>query len=345
MKQFANLDILRTVAVLCVAFSHLYFFWGGPTRHVTLVHNAGVGGVVFFFVHTSLVLFYSMDRSAPCGMVRKFYIRRFFRIFPLCWACIAFVLGTGLTDAPYSQLSEKGVLINLFLVQNIVRVGSVVGPLWSLPWEVQMYVILPFLFLFIKRKNTLWIPLTLWVLSTVAAILSTSPSMPRQFHALVFIPMFIGGMVAYQASKIEPKRISGVWWILIVPAFVILRLLLLRGELIDSQWNTFINAAICLALGLAIPAFKDVKGHTVVTIAHNMAKYSYGIYLFHVPMLVLWFGLLGNLPKIIKLIAWIGSTALISYVCHHTIEKPLMHLGKMLTRDRVTALRSTPTCG
>ena len=344
MKQFVNLDVLRAVAVLCVALSHLYFFWGGPIRHVTLVHNAGVGGVVIFFVHTSLVLFYSMHRSTSRGMVRNFYIRRFFRIYPLCWACIVFVLVTRLTDTPEFYFGVKGVLVNLFLVQNIIRVGSIVGPLWSLPWEVQMYVALPFLFLLIQRRNTLWIPLALWALSTAAAVLLTAPGMPEQFHALVFIPMFIGGMVAYQAGKIERRCVSGVWWLLLVPAFVVLRLLLLRGDSIDSQWNTFVNAAICLALGLSIPVFKDITGRPIVAVAHNLAKYSYGIYLFHVPMLVLCFGHLGLLPKAIKLIAWIAATALISYVSHNTIEKPLMRLGKKLTKTPPTAALSAPAC-
>ena len=41
--------------------------------------------MLLFFVHTSLVLMYSMQRSPLRGgaLFRDFYIRRFFRIYPL----------------------------------------------------------------------------------------------------------------------------------------------------------------------------------------------------------------------------------------------------------------------
>jgi len=157
VMQSANLDLLRTYAVVCVAVSHLLLQGIGiPAAYRDFVHNLGVGGVLFFFVHTSLVLFYSMERSQQGGRVIDFYIRRFFRIYPLCWVAIGLVLLTGLTDKAENIVGhgKLGILANFALLQNLPRDHSVLGPLWSLPWEVQMYLILPFLFLLIVNKTS-----------------------------------------------------------------------------------------------------------------------------------------------------------------------------------------------
>jgi peptidoglycan/LPS O-acetylase OafA/YrhL len=44
---------------------------------------------------------------------------------------------------------------NLYLVQNLMKPGSIINVLWSLPCEVQMYVFLPFLFLWVRGKARL----------------------------------------------------------------------------------------------------------------------------------------------------------------------------------------------
>ena len=57
-----NLDVLRSMAVLMVLFDHL-------TRLYELgrFDDVGIFGVLVFFVHTSLVLMYSMQRSHLTG--------------------------------------------------------------------------------------------------------------------------------------------------------------------------------------------------------------------------------------------------------------------------------------
>src|ERR1017187_9066946 len=76
----ANLDLLPTFAVFL-------FLVNPPPRHYHYDRFDGIGifGVLLFFVHTSLVLMYSMRRSHLTGfaLVKDFYIRRFFRIYPL----------------------------------------------------------------------------------------------------------------------------------------------------------------------------------------------------------------------------------------------------------------------
>ena len=62
----ANLDILRSVAVTPVLLDHVLELWGArhgvPSFHVNFRRCIGRLGVLLFFVHTSLVLSFSLDR-------------------------------------------------------------------------------------------------------------------------------------------------------------------------------------------------------------------------------------------------------------------------------------------
>lgn len=328
-----NLDLLRSFAVLAVAISHLYYYCG-LSRFDVFVHNLGVGGVCFFFVHTSLVLLGSMDRAKASRLALTFYVRRAFRIYPLCWACIAFALATGLTNTAHEdivQMGWRGVLVNVLLLQNIIRVPDIVGPLWSLPWEVQMYLLLPVLFLLIKRYDRpLAIAFAMWFGATGFAIVATAFRTPRAFHVAVIPPMFMGGIVAFALlGKVHP-RIPSFTWLLAVPALLLLRCWMLEGDSIMSAHNVAVNAATCLLLGFAIPMFADIRTRWLIRSSHQVAKYSYGIYLFHVPSLVLVFGYFRPLPLVLKIAAFVVLTGTASVIAYHCIEHPLIDIGRRI---------------
>jgi peptidoglycan/LPS O-acetylase OafA/YrhL len=65
-SQSTNLDILRCTAVLLVVISHLYF--GNYTLAVM-----GRLGVLFFFVHTCLVLMFSLERQHARNGSRRLF--------------------------------------------------------------------------------------------------------------------------------------------------------------------------------------------------------------------------------------------------------------------------------
>jgi hypothetical protein len=66
--------------------------------------------------------------------------------------------------------------------------------------------------------------------------------------------------------------------------------------------------------------------------AQLIAKYSYGIYLLHVPALIFVMRFLPALPLTLKIAAFLALTALLSVACFHAIEHPLIQLGKHLTQ-------------
>ena len=352
--NYANLDLLRSLAVLSVVATHfwqqsnavhLWNFSDGTRRlffEVSL--NLSFTGVMFFFVHTCLVLMLSMHRAPDAHRWRNFLIRRAFRIYPLCWATILLVLATGLTDQPdgfLHTLGWRGIAANFLLVQNMFHKGAnsgVIAPLWSLPWEVQMYLLLPFFFNLFRRFDRFCVALGVWLGATVLMEVVALKSIPLHtyLHGTFYIPMFVGGMVAYRALVCEPaKQYRGmlpaaIWPFFILSLFALQCCLMGRSEL-RSAFGGGVDACICLLLGLAIPAFAQLRAKWIVIPTQQIAKYSYGIYLLHMPALIFVLRYLPGLPLALMVLAFLSLTVLLSYASFNLIEDPLIRVGKRLT--------------
>src|ERR1700753_2908150 len=94
-------------------------------------------GVLMFFVHTSLVLMFSLERSEARHTVhlfQDFYIRRAFRIYPLSgfFVLLAWIFAMPQTPGgPPGAPSTSQLWANLLLVQNIAGRKNLISPLWS----------------------------------------------------------------------------------------------------------------------------------------------------------------------------------------------------------------------
>jgi peptidoglycan/LPS O-acetylase OafA/YrhL len=315
-----NLDFLRSMAVLMVLFSHLApHFHLDPIGNVEF-GNLGVFGVLLFFVHTSLVLMYSMQRSGSTGidLAREFYIRRFFRIYPLSIVTVLAAVALHLHASTQGLAigSRPGALelfSNLLLIQNLTRSLPVVGPLWSLPIEVQMYVLLPFLFLW--RKRSLWRLIALWAVCAVLGhFVQTVPAL-GWFTLLLFVPNFLPGIIAFGLP--ENRTIPAYLW----PPFVLL--LVFVFVLSPGRQS---GAEACLLLGLALPRFKEITFRPLQLISNRIATYSYGLYLGH--EFFIWYALTRHHSWILFWLLWI----VVPVILYHGLEHPAIRFGTRLAK-------------
>ena len=310
-----NLDFLRSVAVLLVLTDHL-------TRHYHLgrFDSLGYFGVWIFFVHTSLVLMYSMQRSSLTGdgLFKDFYIRRFFRIYPLSvlavLTAVALQLHAGARGLAFGSRPSLGELTsNVLLIQNLTGSNSVVGPLWSLPYEVQMYLVLPFLFLW--RKRSVVSLLALWlVLGACGHFPEAHPSL-RWMSLLIYVPNFLPGVLA--ATLPERKTFPSYLW----PPFILLLI-----AVFFWKPTRLVGALLCLLLGSAIPRFRQITFRPVTWVSHRIATYSYGIYLGH--SFFIWFALTRHNNIILFSLMW----TLIPAVIYHFFEHPIIQLGRRVAK-------------
>src|SRR5258708_20853195 len=209
----ANLDFLRSVAVLLVLTQHLCRRM--HVDHIAWIATTALGlfGVLLFFVHTSLVLMRSMERSRMSRgpLLKNFYIRRLFRIYPLSILAVLVALALrldsdihGIAGLSTGALPGKLAIISqLLLVQNVMHVKSNLNVLWSLPFEVQMYLLLPFLFTWICGQRMFWPLMALWFGSVIAAAAQPHVAALNRVSILLFVPNFLAGLIAFTLPRVD----------------------------------------------------------------------------------------------------------------------------------------------
>lgn len=345
----ANLDLLRSVAVLAVMLDHLVPTWRYCGLEVSaallaLTAHIGQAGVIAFFVHTSLVLMESLHRlggGAPIGrgVVLRFYLRRVLRIYPLAVLVITGVIVADLPAMTWRDnppLTPQVVLANQWLVQNLVTGRSVLGPLWSLPYEVQMYVVLPGLYLLARHaRGPLW--LTALLATAVAGALVLGAFTGGRLNMAAYLPCFLCGVLAFALRQRGwgPRWSVWGWWGWLGALFGGYALVHLGADKPSAP----LGWALALALMAGILAFQDSRQPALNRATQVIARYSYGLYLLHVPVLWLLFHRWGVQSLAVGLLAYLVLTAAAAVVAYHLVEAPMVALGQRLTQPHA---RSAP---
>ena len=312
----ANLDLVRAVAVLCVFVAHFRDQYTGTGAHISWL--LGQLGVLIFFVHTSLVLMLSLERSARrlygTKLAADFYVRRFFRIYPLSVVCVTLAF-VGLVPTSPNAWQWPTYLTNLALTMNLTYSEEMWPVLWTLPLEVQMYVALPVLFLCLRGRALGW-AFAIWGLAAAAGVIQ--PHISNRLSIGQWAPCFVAGVVAWRLMRTVRPRVSGAWWPLVFAASWLVWAIAPRHGAEYHRW------VFCLTLGCLIPWFSDLRWPPLVAAARTVAKYSYGIYLSHYAVLGFAFSFQG--PWRWLILAGLGVLAPVAMF--HLIEQPMIDVGR-----------------
>jgi peptidoglycan/LPS O-acetylase OafA/YrhL len=346
-RDSANLDLLRSLAVGGVLADHIL------ENHAYLTETSfhpwdwylGRCGVLMFFVHTSLVLMMSLERSKTKvdrltlqTFVAPFYLRRIFRIYPLSLLCVAIVLGFQIPPnartPEFEPVGTVAIASNILLTQNLTYSPSLLAPMWSLPLEVQMYALLPFVFLFVGSGNSVKRAVLAWGVAIGVGL--AQPHVSGRLSVAQFGPCFLAGVLAYVVSKSRKPLLPSWLWPLSAAALV--GVYVLAEDFDRATIHSSTNAWLfCLLLGLVLPRFAEQTHQIVVVCSQFVAKYSYGIYLFHTLCLWIVFRKL-QLPASAG--AWVLFglfLVILSAGAYRIVENPMIVLGGKLAAQLASA--------
>jgi len=332
-----NLDFIRAMAVLIVVGSHLALFFGN--LHIGFLEPSLFGklGVVIFFVHSGIVNMLSIEKHVQkhgeYRLFRAFMIRRCFRIYPLSIFVVLVIFFTKLPAsrianfvATIGQHTNAELVPSLLLIQNFVRFDQILGPLWSLPYEVQLYCLFPMIYLALRRFSSPRALLLAWtILAAVDQVIAPRLAKHGYVGSFVVIPdllfyflLFLAGLCAYKEMQTS-RRVLPFWLLPALLAFMCVAWLL--------SYDYIKCIFLSLSLGLVLPHVQSCEISTLNRICGWVAKYSYGIYLLHDPAIWVGFDKLGNLPIVVRvstfLLATFGGSALI----YHALERPMILIG------------------
>jgi peptidoglycan/LPS O-acetylase OafA/YrhL/glycosyltransferase involved in cell wall biosynthesis len=327
-ERFAdnNFTALRLLLALMVVLGHFQLL-NGVASPPWPFEYAGAA-VDCFFVVSGYLVTNSFDRDSN---FRRFYIRRFFRIYPLYVAVVAAqTLTLGLLE-PSGLLANAGSLLRYFVVnaafanflQYDVGHGVLTGlinpslnpSLWTLKIEFGFYLILPFLWLMVRRYGT-GVLIGIFVLSASyyealrhAGHYELAKQLPGQLQ------FFVIGMAAYRfRDRLTLSASAGLG---LTIALALLFTALLRSH--PPVLYPLVVGAFVIVAALHAPRLR------------LRTDISYGVYLLHGPIIQL--SLLAGVyrPGWIGVLATVAATLLLAGIVERLIEAPGIALGKRLT--------------
>ena len=286
----------------------------------------GVVGVFVFFVISGFLVTQSFETT---GSPLRFAAKRALRIYPGLAACIlvcAFVLGALVTRLPLTAYLRSAGTYD-FLLNNLALniehnslpgvhftgygVGDIVnGPLWSLPCEVVMYLMV--LALGSLRLLRLWVLLPLLALGLGCLWFDTASS--DWFIGSVgwLLGFFVAGMILY---KLRGRRIFTGRIALIALAGLVASVPLHAFILLFPLFGAYL--VIYLALERRLP----------VIAAARFGDLSYGLYIYGWPVeQALLYVTNGALAWWQLFPLALAVSAALAFLSWHVVEKPALRL-------------------
>ncbi len=296
MKILPNLDVLRFVLATLVLMDHVHLLsntMGLPFYSDSPIFSKGMEAVYMFFTLSGFLIIrlIYLDKEKEHFSVRKFYIRRILRIFPLYYLIVLFgFLFYHLllpqfnfpTDNDY-KLTD-GILLTTFFLPNVFtssfEVGAIHQILWSIGIEEQFYIMIaPFSF-FINKN---WFLKALIILTGIYFLLFHFSGLEFLIkYKMVYFFLFFGGVISILAEK---NKLTFLSKYKIIPILIVVCTFLYYTTHIFTFENLFLtNLFAATLLGLFIHTISCNNSNVIIKneFVNYLGKISYGIYMYHV---------------------------------------------------------------
>ncbi|MCD9019791.1 acyltransferase family protein [Parachryseolinea silvisoli] len=338
-----NLDYLRGLAAIGIMLYHYMSGVFGDYESESFTGRLGVYGVSIFYVLSGLTLYYVYFKKMRPSRddIQDFYLKRFFRIYPLLWVVI---IATIVLSTKVPAVSK--IFLNLTGLFGFVKWDAAIGRgVWSIGNELVFYAFFPFFIYFSKHR-----PVIFWIFSAALLAvyiyfafytLTPDQSLTSQWYdytnPLNQVFLFLGGyLIGYLFSNTPVPNI--VCALLVVAGLALFCFYPVEGDRIQlvTGYNRVVFTVACFficfgffKLQVEVPAILD-KPLSV------FGESSYSIYLLHPLVYNVCGKALGRVieqPKGIGLM--VGSiviTLILSYISYEKFEKFFMKKARAFAR-------------
>jgi peptidoglycan/LPS O-acetylase OafA/YrhL len=364
LTWFPGLNGLRFLAAAMVVLMHIHNNMGisGLAQLPAWpILFKGLYAVSFFFVLSGFLITWLLLQEQQCShniSIKKFYLRRIFRIWPLYFIVVAAGLFFYWRLAPALHLAFEsdyprglGIALYAFFLANLMNslyhVGGMLHVTWSIAVEEQFYLFWAPLVKRCKRHLPALI-VTVTILSLAANMLNTlnvfhlGKGMQAFVGTLQFHYMGFGACFAWLLHKDRDRLLAlplfrkptlQYFCLLLIGAFFFLYKRNVLGELL-----------------LPIP-LACLYGWLIINVSSNpgrvlnldngalnyLGKISYGVYMYHMPVVY-------AIAFLFKRMAWTGPvgwyyfatyfavvfalTGALASASYYGLEKPLLRYSK-----------------
>lgn len=364
---FPGLYALRFIAAFAVIVTHIELYklkWNLTNLYDTpIIHETGGLGVDFFFVLSGFLITYLLffeEKKRGTISLKKFYLRRVFRIWPLYYLIVVvvfFILPfVNYPPVPGINIADDFVnrlLLFVFMLPNVSKSFYEFVPhggmCWSVGVEEQFYIFWPVILKFSKNKLKPLLIVTftfigLKILFVMYIKLFGSFPFSDGISKLLAMTrieiMGLGGIGAYLVftknsllNIIYSKSLQILCYVSILP------LILFFPKSIDDLIH-IVFGIIFLIIILNISTNKNTILRLENPIFTFLGKISYGLYMYHM-MIVGGFIYLVHkysffegfylLSNFLVYVLILGTTIIVSTISYYFFEKPFLDIKSKYT--------------
>jgi len=343
--RIPGLDGLRALSVAMVVVGHSLSQRGWPEWGWTALIKATIGndqlGVETFFVLSGLLITRLLMRevdSTSSHSLRRFYLRRAFRIFPAYYLFLSTILVLclrGAINVPRAELMGAA-----FYIWNYMPHAHnwFVAHTWSLCVEEQFYLLWPIALLLMGRQRAL--RFVIWILIaspgfrilTYLALPAFQPKLNVLFHTRIDA-IAVGCVIALLPRTPQGEALLNVVYRPVVRAGAALMIFA-----VIPVAKLMLGAKFFLSFGVSVQAVSVgilvawIANHPTSMVSRRLdgsalrfiGVRSYGVYLWQQLLVATPVGLLNSMPLTILVLLVVASAS------YSFLERPLLGL-----RDRL----------
>lgn len=354
-----GLDLLRIIAVLLVVGRHLHVTESSGTL-LRAWHRGGWIGVDLFFVLSGFLVSSLLFREhIKHGIVdiKRFLIRRGFKIYPAFWLFLAFsvVARIWMHQTP----SSTSIVSELLFLQNYL--GGVWDHTWSLAVEEHFYIglaaLVTCLIALAPKSPFKWIPVAFVVIAITCLafrVLNLFIHSEFSYRAFYFGTHFridslmFGVLLSYlysfknfekRTAHLPTPMLVAIGTLLLAPAFVY--------EIEKWKWISvfgvmmfYVGSGLLLMVALRLKTSDSVLLKPLAA----LGAASYSIYLWHMPVSTWGYTVISQLTGcenyLLYLLNAVVGSCLVGWILNQMIEAPVLKLRDRVCPSRTNALNT-----